>query len=49
MVSLLLAVVLAGVTSEQQMQQNYADAYEQSVRAAEAADGGGWGPLVSRL
>lgn len=31
MVSLLLAVVLAGVTSEQQLQQNYADAYEQSV------------------
>jgi thioredoxin-like negative regulator of GroEL len=31
MVSLLLAVVLAGVTSEQQMHQNYADAYAQSV------------------
>ena len=31
MVSLLLAVVLAGVTSEQQLQQNYAEAYEQSV------------------
>jgi len=31
MVSLLLAVVLASVTSEQQLQQNYADAYEQSV------------------
>jgi thioredoxin-like negative regulator of GroEL len=32
MVSLLLATVLAGVTSEQQLHQNYADAYEQSVR-----------------
>ena len=31
MVSLFLAVVLAGVTSEQQLQQNYADAYKQSV------------------
>lgn len=31
MVSLLLAVVLAGVTSEQQMHQKYADAYAQSV------------------
>ena len=31
MVSLFLAVVLAGVTSEQQLQQNYADAYAQSV------------------
>ena len=32
MVSLFLAVVLAGVTSEQQMQQKYADAYEASVK-----------------
>ena len=32
MVSLLLAVVLSSVTSEQQLQQNYAEAYEQSVR-----------------
>lgn len=31
MVSLLFAVVLAGVTSEQQLQQNYAEAYQQSV------------------
>ncbi|MFK8111002.1 MAG: thioredoxin family protein [Rubripirellula sp.] len=31
MVSLLFAVVLAGVTSEQQLQQNYAEAYELSV------------------
>lgn len=31
MVSLLLAVVLAGVTSENQLKQNYAEAYEQSV------------------
>ncbi len=32
MVSLLFAVVLANVTSEQQMHQKYADAYEQSVQ-----------------
>ncbi len=32
MVSLLLAVVLTGVTSEQQLEQNYADAYAQSIR-----------------
>lgn len=32
MVSLLLAVVLAGVTSEQQLQQKYSEAYEQSVK-----------------
>lgn len=32
MVSFLLAVVLTGVTSEQQMQQKYSDAYEQSVK-----------------
>jgi thioredoxin-like negative regulator of GroEL len=31
MVSLLLAFVLSGVTSEQQLQQDYADAYQQSV------------------
>ena len=31
MVSLLFAVVLAGVPSEQQLQQNYAEAYRQSV------------------
>ncbi|MCG8649391.1 MAG: thioredoxin family protein [Pirellulales bacterium] len=31
MVSLLLAVALTSVTSEQQLQQNYADAYRQSV------------------
>ncbi len=31
MVSLLLAAVLSSVTSEQQLQQNYADAYRQSV------------------
>ena len=31
MVSLLLAVVLSSVTAEQQLKQNYADAYEQSV------------------
>lgn len=31
MVSLLLAVLLSGVTSEHQMQQNYTDAYRQSV------------------
>jgi thioredoxin-like negative regulator of GroEL len=31
MVSLLLAVVLASATSEQNLQQNYADAYQQSV------------------
>jgi thioredoxin-like negative regulator of GroEL len=31
MVSLLLAFVLSGVTSEQQLQQNYAEAYQQSV------------------
>jgi thioredoxin-like negative regulator of GroEL len=31
MVSLLFAVVLVGVTSEQQLQQNYAEAYAQSV------------------
>ena len=32
MVSLLIAVVLAGVTSEQQMQQKYSEAYEVSVQ-----------------
>ncbi|MDA8744030.1 thioredoxin family protein [Rubripirellula amarantea] len=31
MVSLLLALVLSGVTSEQQLQQDYAEAYQQSV------------------
>lgn len=31
MVSLLLAVLLVSVTSEQNLQQNYADAYKQSV------------------
>lgn len=31
MVSLLLTVILAGVTSEQNLQHNYADAYKQSV------------------
>jgi thioredoxin-like negative regulator of GroEL len=32
MVSLLLAVVLSGVTSEHQVQQNYAEAYQQSLK-----------------
>ncbi|WP_442506907.1 thioredoxin family protein [Novipirellula sp. SH528] len=31
MVSLLLALVLSSVTSEQQMQQNYASVYKQSI------------------
>ena len=31
MVSLLLALVLSGVTSEQQLTQDYAEAYQQSV------------------
>lgn len=31
MVSLLLAVLLSSVTSEQQLHQNYADAYKHSV------------------
>ena len=31
MVSLLLTVVLASLTSEQNLQQDYADAYQQSV------------------
>jgi thioredoxin-like negative regulator of GroEL len=32
MVSILLAVVLSSVTSDQSLQQNYADAYQQSVQ-----------------
>jgi thioredoxin-like negative regulator of GroEL len=32
MVSLFLAVVLTGVTSDQQLQQKYSDAYEASVK-----------------
>lgn len=31
MISMLLAIVLAGVTSENQLKQNYAEAYEHSV------------------
>jgi len=32
MVSIFLAVVLAGVTSDQSLQQNYADAYKASIK-----------------
>ena len=32
MVSILLAVVLSSVTSEQSLHQNYADAYKESVQ-----------------